>query len=484
MGSRRELTIAAVAVLCSAVLFGFGNGYHPVPGLVFLAPLPVLLAAPRVRRALAFGAGFAGYLIGSTGTWGYYFDSIDIPLPAALSIIIGCSALLGLGALLLAALVARRRVLLAAVAPGAVWCAVLYLVSFASPVGLQYQLAISASDLPVVTQTAALAGGFGVEFLVLFVPSAIAAVTAPGVRRLPAAAVAGVLVVAALGFGTVRLATNDPADPGRERRVATVADNVPHWALDVTGPDGRALIKSYVDRIGTLSDMDMVVLPEGNFDADETSLPDLVEPLADAARRGGADIVAGVILHTGGERYNISLAIPANGGKPVAYRKWHVEAGSPLTAGHDLAFAGPGTGLLNCLDVNFADPSRDYASAGTRFVAIPAADGDLNGWQHSRQGLLRGVEYGFSVAWSAQLGTSLLADGLGRPLAQAATTGGPGLTVAVASVPDGPGATPYGRLGDWFAWLCVLVTLGACVLARGRVVKPTPPDESMLVTTR
>jgi apolipoprotein N-acyltransferase len=481
MGSRREPTIAAAAALCSAVLFGFGNGFHPVPGLVFLAPLPVLLAAPRVRGPLAFGAGFAGYLIGSAGTWAYYFHSIDIPLPAALSIIVGCSALLGLGTLLLRALTARGRVLLAAAAPGAVWCAVLYLVSFASPVGLQYQLAISASDLPVVTQTAALAGGFGVEFLVLFVQSAIAAVTAPGVRRWPAAAAAAVVVVAALGFGAVRLATNDP---GRERRVATVADNVPHWALDVAGPNGRALIESYVDRIGTLSDVDMVVLPEGNFDADEKSLPDLVEPLADAARRGGADIVAGVILHTGGKRYNVSLAIPANGGKPVAYRKWHVEAGSPLTAGHDVAFAGPGTGLLNCLDVNFADPSRDYARAGARLVAIPAADGDLNGWQHSRQGLLRGVEYGFAVAWSAQLGTSLLADGLGRPLAQAATTDGPGLTVAVASVPDGPGATPYSRLGDWFAWLCILVTLGACALAPRRVGKHTRPDTEVLVTAR
>ncbi|MPZ86088.1 MAG: acyltransferase, partial [Actinophytocola sp.] len=78
---------------------------------------------------LAFCAGAVAYLLGSTGTWAYYFHSIDVPLPAAFSIILGCSALIGLGALLLHTLAKRDAPLLAAVAPGALWCAVLYLVS-------------------------------------------------------------------------------------------------------------------------------------------------------------------------------------------------------------------------------------------------------------------------------------------------------------------------------------------------------------------
>ncbi|MPZ86447.1 MAG: acyltransferase, partial [Actinophytocola sp.] len=396
----------------------------------------------------------------------------------AFSIILGCSALIGLGALLLHTLAKRDAPLLAAVAPGALWCAVLYLVSFVSPVGMQYLFAVSVSDMPVATQVAALAGGWGVEFLVLFVPAAIAVLTVPTTRRPRTAVVAAVLVVAALGFGVVRLAADSTGDPAGGRRVATVVDNTPHWAVDVTEPAGRALVVSYVDRIGALpAGLDMVVLPEGTFDADDASLPEVVEPMARTASRTGADIVIGVILHSDGHRYNLSLSIPAGGGEPVAYVKRHIGQGAPLTPGTGLGIVGSDVGLMNCLDVNFADPSREYALAGVRFIAAPAADGDLNGWQHSRQAMLRGVEYGFAVAWADQLGTSLLADGHGRPLAQAATTtNAPGYAVAIATVPAGPGVTPYTRLGDWFAWLCLAVTLGACVMAWRRVGKTTRPD--------
>lgn len=478
MASRRDLGVAAVATAASAVLFFFGTGFAPVAALAWLAPLPVLALAPRVSGRVAFGAGALAYLLGSAGTWPYYLDSIDVPLPAALSIILGSSALLGLGALLLRALIDRP--LLAAVAPGALWCGAVYLVSLVSPIGMMYQLATSVTDLPVVTQVAALTGAWGVEFLVLFVPSAVAVLTVAGAHRARTAVVAGLVVVATLGFGIVRLGADEP--PGRT--VATVAANEPHWAADVAEPAGRDLVQSYVDRIAALPDgVDLVVLPEGNFAADDASLPALVEPMRQVARGTGADIVAGVVLGTGGKRYNVSLAIPAAGGEPVAYRKWHI-GGGPLSTGDELGFLDSATGLQNCLDLNFPDPSRTYAREGARLMAIPAADGDLNGWQHARQGLLRGVENGFAVAWSAQLGTSLLADGHGRPLAEAATISGPGFAVTVADVPDGPGATPYSRLGDWFAWLCLAVTLGVCVLARTRVGKPTWTREEQQVTTR
>ena len=34
-------------------------------------------------------------------------------------------------------------------------------------------------------------------------------------------------------------------------------------------------------------------------------------------------------------------------------------------------------------------------------------------------------------------------------------------TVVTTEIPSAPGPTPYNRLGDWFAWLCLLLTATA-----------------------
>jgi apolipoprotein N-acyltransferase len=39
-------------------------------------------------------------------------------------------------------------------------------------------------------------------------------------------------------------------------------------------------------------------------------------------------------------------------------------------------------------------------------------------------------------------------------VAEADSGGAGAFTTVVADVPIGGGATPYARLGDWFAWLC------------------------------
>ena len=55
--NRLGWVIAATAA--SAVLFFFGTGLDPLPELAWVAPLPVLLLAPRVSGVTAFGSAFA-----------------------------------------------------------------------------------------------------------------------------------------------------------------------------------------------------------------------------------------------------------------------------------------------------------------------------------------------------------------------------------------------------------------------------------------
>lgn len=457
---------ATLALIASALLFYFGTGFAPVAGLAAVAPLPVLLLAPRVSARTTAGVAWVAFAAGTTNSWSLYRNSVDIPVPMAALIVAGMSLTFMLAVLLFRALLRRGRALLATLSAPALWVAVLYAVAVSNPAGIMGTLATAQADVPLVLQIASITGAWGVEYLVLVVPAALAALLSPGVTstaRLRTGVLTAVLVATTLGYGALRLA--DSGETGPRHRVALLAGNEKHqWGTEVTSPAGQQKIVGYRNQIAHIpGGADIVVLPEGGFAADAASLPRLVEPLARVARSRQVDIVVGLVMRTPGPWFNTALDIPADGSRPVAFHKWH-DGGRKFRAGHDLAFL-PGTGnrvgMAVCGDVNFQAPIRDYADAGTHLVAIPASNEDLNGWQHSRTALLRGVENGLGIAWSSQRGTLMAADPLGRVLASHHT--GTALDVAVAEVPAGTGPTIYTRIGDLFAWLCIAMALGGLI---------------------
>lgn len=466
------VTYSVVALAASAGLFFLGTGFAPIPALTWIAPLPILWLAPRVSRRTAYGVTFLAYLLGLAGQIEFFLRTPSVPLPIGMLIVVGSSLLFGLPVLLFRALVRRGRPTAAAFAAPALWVAALHLFTLVNPSGIIWPLATNQAEVPVVVQLASVTGAWGVEFLVLFVPCAVAALLSPGAdaRARLRGGLAAVLVCGlALGFGAWRLAG---AGNDGSRRVAVLAATRYQWALDAASAGGRDLVRSYADRIAALpGGVRTVVLPEGAFGTDETSLPTVVGPLAEAGRARGTDVVVGVVHKAPGLKYNYSVLLPADGTKHVYYAKWHFAPGAPFRKGTELAFSSDGlVGLANCMDLNFPDPSRGYGRAGARLLAVPAADEYGNGWQHSRMGLLRGVESGFSLAWAAQWGTPMISDPWGRVLASADTEGTrePFVT-AVAGVPAGPsGPTFYARFGDWFGWVCVAMTLAALLAIRRR----------------
>jgi apolipoprotein N-acyltransferase len=69
------------------------------------------------------------------------------------------------------------------------------------------------------------------------------------------------------------------------------------------------------------------------------------------------------------------------------------------------------------------------------------------------------------MARSARQGNLTLTDGYGRITAETSSSPGPE-SLLVGDLKPGPGATLYAWLGDWFAWLNVIVL--AVLLAAGR----------------
>ncbi len=76
-------------------------------------------------------------------------------------------------------------------------------------------------------------------------------------------------------------------------------------------------------------------------------------------------------------------------------------------------------------------------------MLVPALDFDRDAWLHSRMAVMRGVESGFAVARSSGHGYRTLSTARGEIV---------GTDRLV--LPTGP--TPYSRLGNWFAWSCLL----------------------------
>ncbi|MGH8967187.1 MAG: hypothetical protein ACRDXB_17920, partial [Actinomycetes bacterium] len=230
---------AIASTVLSAVLLLFGTGLDPLPWLTWLAPLPVLWLAPRTDGRTAFAAASLAWFGGQGRMWSYYAGALEMPLPAAATIIIGTALLFGLVALAFRRLLLRGFPLTAAATLPGCWAVVEYVQSVALPHGAWLSLAYTQADVLPVLQTASVTGVWGITFLILGVPSVLAAATAPGDTGQWRILLAGALVlVVPLAFGTWRLRQpHGPSSAG----VALVGTDRPNDVIDVATPEGRDL---------------------------------------------------------------------------------------------------------------------------------------------------------------------------------------------------------------------------------------------------
>ena len=77
---RRSFGYAALALLSSAVALYFGTGLHPLWWLTWLAPIPVLVVAPRLSQKAAFAMAFLAWAVGGLNLWRYIRVSLSAPL--------------------------------------------------------------------------------------------------------------------------------------------------------------------------------------------------------------------------------------------------------------------------------------------------------------------------------------------------------------------------------------------------------------------
>ncbi|WP_330185338.1 hypothetical protein OHB26_18190 [Nocardia sp. NBC_01503] len=447
----RQTVYMLGAVVVSGVLWHFGTGLRPVPGLAFLAPLPVLLLVPRVSAGVAFAAGALSWLGGEAQLWSYFRDTLEQPAPFTIALLGGSALVFGALIVLNRALLLRNRPAIAILALPAGWVTLEFVLSLAGNTGAWWSVAYTQAGVLPLMQSVSITGVWGITFLLLLAPSVLAAmVNSTGRQRIRIAIPALAMVAAVAGFGAWRLATPVRGDTVR---VGLVAVSQPPDYIPVDSADGRDMISRALTEIEALADRGAraIVLPEKAWRADESTLPQLSGPMTEVATRRGIHIVAGLVLTRAGESINAAIDYPSG----VIYAKHYLVPGleddlTPGTAYQPVP--GEPWSLAICFDLDRPNLVRDNRNLGSRLLLVPALDFTDDHWLHSRMAVIRGIESGIPVARAAQLGELTASDPRGHVSASAGTDLDHTRAV-LADLPLASGRTVYARFGDWFAYL-------------------------------
>ncbi|MEV6224450.1 nitrilase-related carbon-nitrogen hydrolase [Nocardia fluminea] len=461
---RKAITWLA-ATVSSAVLWSVGAGLHPIPGIALLAPLPVLWLAPRRSGPAVYAAAALSWLGGNAGYWSYLTDTLEQPGTLAVALLLGSGLTIGACVAFFRKLLLQNRFGWAVLALPAAWTAAEFLFGLLGGIGAWWSIGYSQAEVDPIVRVASFTGVWGISFLVLAVPSAIAAMTAPGIppsRRLTVAGMTALVVTVAIGVG---LWSSAAAGRGPATRVGLVALAQPPMYVPVASPDGARMIAEAVTVVDRLADQgaEVIVFSEKAWHARQSELFLLRDPLTAVAARRGVHVVLGLELEQpGGGTVNAAIAYPGE----TIYAKRYLVPGleSGLQRGSSpMQIPGRPWALAICADLDHPPLVRQNRADGATLLLAPALDFSVDHWLHSRMAAVRAVESGIAIARSAQLGelTAIDAQGTVRTSVRTGITETHTVRVDIRTAGD---RTPYVRWGDWFGALSIAAAV-VCGLA-------------------
>lgn len=469
---RARLPAALLAVALSALAWWFGSGTTPVWWVTWLAPLPVLWLAPRVRAPWAALAAFSTYVAGGFNVWPYLHEHLGLPTPFILAYIASFGMLIAACTLLFRRLLLRGRTVAAALSVPALWVAYEYINNLLSIHATFFNISYTQADVLPVIQLVAVTGLWGLGFLLLLVPTVASLQLWPHAARRSRWTIAGFVVlalVAMLTYGNWRL----QQAPTSTVRIGLVS--LKDLGLrPLSSAEGEARQARYVDAMQRLigEGAKILLIPEASFATDTATVP----AFASLANQRNVMVAAGIAFHFGdSDAHNMLSVFEPNATSPATYSKHHLLFGLEQFVPGDsfTMLAGePRIGLAICKDMDFHDIGNAYAARHAQMLLVPASDFEVDGWLHSRMAVVRGVESGFAVARAARGGRLTLSDDRGRVVAEASSVQRD--AELVGDLPLHATTTLYSRLGDWFAWLDLAILAGVLVMA----VLPGKPHEN------
>jgi apolipoprotein N-acyltransferase len=468
----KRFGLGLLATALMAVAIFFGTGLDPFWPLMWFAPLPVLLFA---NRASWWGAALAaafGVMLGILNLWSVFHGLLQAPLPILAQIYLSEGIAYALAVSLYRALLQRSAYWMALLAFPAVIVSFEFFLNATSPHGTSGSLAYSQLNFLPFLQLASITGPWGMSFLLLSFSTALAVglhvyPTAPRRAAQLMGTVAAVLVVV-LASGTWRL--HEPVH-GPQVTVGLVAsDGIKGENDQVLDPGAPAdeLFAQYADSVQTLAakGAQVVVLPEKIAVVLKETEAETDAFFGKLVDRTGVAIVVGVIRGEDGKGYN-EARVYVSGRPPLSYDKEHMlpPFESNLTPGTALTVLPHGDavwGVEICKDMDFTPLSAAYGQKQVGLMLVPGWDFVADWLFHGHMAIMRGVESGFSIVRSAKQGSLYVSDDRGRVLAEVKSDSAPFATLLVP-VSTGHDDTFFDVMGDWVAYLSLLVLLGALI---------------------
>lgn len=456
----KKILLAVAALVLSAAAWFYSTGLHPHWILTWLAPLPVLLAAPRLSRKWAFTVAFLGFAFGALNLRNYILHVIGLPHWLMLVVVWVPALVFGLIVLLHRRFILRGQLVRAAFVLPVLWVAFEYLTEFHSANSTWANMGYTQMNLLPLIQSASVTGIWAISFVVFLFAGTVVALATPSGRKSPLIVVA-VIYAVVFGYGSWRLLATPTAPT---IKVALMSDD-PVRAISPRGPETVALAEAYAAQIPATAAQGarVVVIPEKIGHIQPSELPQVDARFERLAREYRLTIVVGFKVLP---NLNQARIYSPDGELEATYEKHHMipvlEPDLPGTARVVLPRSTGKWGIEICKDMDFPQLSRQYGREGVGLMLVPAWDFGVDGWRHGSMAILRGVESGFSIARAAKRGLLTVTDGRGRVLAgqsSAAQAGSPNapFSVLVASVPVLHVPTLYDRAGNWFAWFDLLL---------------------------
>ncbi len=479
---RATLILAALAVTAGA--YFVSSGLHRLWWPVWLAPLPILWLAPRLRAWQAFAVAFAARsLAAALDFWHYVRAVVQFPVWLTLVTILVPAVCFALAIVLYRAWLRKGSPWLAALAFPVTMVAGEYLFSLSQGTYLNTGYT-QLGDLPIL-QLAALTGLWGISFSVNLLPAGLAAmISAPAKSRLRLAAALAAFYACVLAYGVTRLHTTPQNSPSV--LVGLVETHAGPNMFPHDAPTTVALMQDYASQVEPLAarGAQFVIFPEMSVLVPDTASAQVNQLFEQTARDAHVQVLLGVLHITGHRAYNEARLYSATGQIEAVYRKHHLvptweSRSTPGTGLSVLAEPAGKIGIEICRDMDFPELARRYAQQQVGLVLVPAWDMgiDLDAAWHGHLSIVRAVEGGFSMVRDAKNGLLTVSDDRGRILAEEPTRSDGALVTLLAAVPVRHDSTLYQRWGNWFVWLdlaALAALLVFCLADRRRVAHASP----------
>ncbi len=473
----------------------------PKPGIwpfawVGLAPLFVAMRGSAPRAAALYGFVMAAVYFGIICSWltifGYlpWFASVFLLMAVPVAVFAAVSS----------RLMPNKIGLLGYVAVPSVWTAMQWARSL-GPLGFTWgSIAHLQANVPSIVQMSSITGPWGIDFLICFFNLALAntIIPAPAKRRFGPIAIASIIALAVIAGGNLSIESAPELKTGAN--IAIIQGDLPH-EVDISPEYLEIAYQHYSDmtRKASAAGADIVVWPETALPVRITGAWDLL--VSYVARYNRVNCIIGGLDPPSDpyepRSYNAALFYDRLGRKTGAYHKVHlVPYGEYVPLRKQMPWLErygiraidimPGksfsivpteigrVGVSICFESLFPQISRLETRNGASMLIVMTNDSWFLQTQAARGHLmmakLRAVENRRYLIRAAGTGISAIIDPYGRSVTE--------LEIFKDGIVSGR-ITPlhtltiYTRIGDAFAYACVLVALCSLGISLRRSDKPS-----------